>query len=695
MITLMRCHLFRKLLPLGLAACLTWSAAGLCAPPAENAAEAQAQQPQPKPGEQKPETPAAPAQAQPKPAEPKPEAAAAPAQPAPAAPAVPPGSARISLQLQNADLLQVINIIAAELQLNYIVDPAVRGTVTISTLGELRREDLLPILEAILKINGATAIRTGNFFRVVPLARAPQIPVEISRDRSPGQVPTDDRMMLQVVPLHFVSAGDMGKILGEFVGDGGKIVVHDQGNILLILDSSLNMRRLLELLALFDSEVFAGERVRLFPVKNNQASSLVKELETIFAAYALSEQKSALRFVPIDRINSILVVSPSPESYAEVEKWIAKLDTPVVRTGIQTFVYKVQNSDAANLARILAQVYSGGGFQPSPALETGRGGGRTAGAEVTMVTTSDMRIVPDPINNLLIIQTTAQNFERIKQALVELDIVPRQVLIEAKVYEVNLTGALSFGVSAFLQSLNDPQRQQLPGGGHKGQASFDAGVLAAAFGTFIGHSRELLFFLNAQENRSRVKVLSAPVVLASDNTDAFIQVGAEVPILTSQAVAAGTQVGGTSLFTNTVQSRDTGVILKVKPRINAGGLVTLLISQEVSTPQAPAPGGIQSPTIQKRSVSTQVVVQNGETIAIGGIMQESTIVSKNRVPLLGDIPVLGALFGSTTYSKQKTELIVLLTPRVIEEITEASVQTEELKARLKELRKTFRREELR
>lgn len=304
---------------------------------------------------------------------------------------------------------------------------------------------------------------------------------------------------------------------------------------------------------------------------------------------------------------------------------------------------------------------------------------------------SPVRIVPDPINNLLIIQATAQDYEVLRQTLKDLDVLPRQVLIEAKVYEVTLTGALAFGVEAFLQQRTQVDRRPVGQFSVSGTATFPNPGLSAAVGMLVGRSRELLFFLNAQENRGRTRVLSAPTILASDNIAARIQVGAEVPILTSQGVVAGAQVGGSSIFTNTVQQRDTGVILTVTPRINSSGLVTLQIQQEVSAPQAPPPGSaIQSPSIQKRSIGTQVTVQDGETIALGGIISEAQVLSKTRVPLLGDIPWLGLLFGSTSYSTARTELIILLTPRVIQDLDGAQDATFEFRAKLKELKKLLR-----
>jgi general secretion pathway protein D len=692
--------------------------------------------------EQKPATPQQPAAA---PAAPGPTPEQKPAtaqQPAAAEPPVAAGSARVSLHLENANMLQVIGIIAAELKMNYIVDPNVRGAVNINTLGDLRQEDLLPLLQAILRANGATAVQSGSFWRIVQSKETQRIPIAISQEADAAKLPADDRVIMNIVPLHFVTAADMSKILSVYLSEIGQIVTHEPGNILMITDTSRSMKRLMELMNVFDTDALAKQRIRVFPVENARATDLVKDLTQIFSAYALSEKSTAVRFIPIERLNSILVVSGNPNIYPEVQQWLGKLDQSVRKIGIQNFVYKVENGQAENLANLLSSLYGGGrlttrvggagvgsgatGGAPGGAFGGAGGGGSPGGAislggaaataggalaapagmatmpgaevssgEISVAASggalqAPVRIVPDLINNALLIQATPQDYETIRETLKQLDIIPRQVLIEAKVYEVDLSGALAFGVEAFLQQRSQANRSLLGQFSTAGGGGFPNPGLSFSTGTLLGRARELLFFLNAQENRGRTRVLSAPTVLASDNTIAHIQVGAEVPILTSQGVVAGAQAGGSSLFTNTIQQRDTGVILSVTPRINPSGMVTMQIQQEVSSPQAPAGGGINSPSILKRSITTQATVKDGETIALGGIISENRIYSKSRVPLLGDIPGLGLLFGSTSYSISRTELIVLLTPHVMQTVDEIQQATEEFKSGLKGLRKMLR-----
>lgn len=294
------------------------------------------------------------------------------------------------------------------------------------------------------------------------------------------------------------------------------------------------------------------------------------------------------------------------------------------------------------------------------------------------------RVVPNPMDNTLLIQGTQQEYESILKILRELDIPPRQVLVDAKIYEVQLTGALASGVSAFLQRRGESGGASVPTNRLRG--SLDAGVVNFSIGTLVGQSRELLAFLQARENATFTRILSAPSVIATDSIPATINVGSEVPTLTAQA-ATGVQTGGSSLFAQTISNRNTGVTLAILARVNPSGIVTLVINQEVSAPEPPPTEGINSPAFSKRAVQTQVTVQDGDTIAIGGIIQEDAGATSGGFPLLHRIPGIGAAFGNKSYSKGRTELIIFMTPRVIYDTNQMRDASEELKSRLKKLQR--------
>ena len=621
--------------------------------------------------------------------------------------AVPPqqqaGDSPVSFNIDNTDIYQVIDIIASALNLNYVVDPAVKGTVNIHTGTSLQRSDLLPILETILKINGATMLRSGNFYQIVPAGAAIRQPISL-RSGAAGASP-DDQMVIQIVRMKFVSATEMERLLKPFLGDGGTISVQGAGNILLVADRQSNLRKLLEIVDAFDSATFEGERVRLMPIKNGLAHDLAADLERVFSGFALSdrEKDTAVRFVSMDRLNSILVVTPNAEIYPLVEKWLTQLDQPLATAGTRTFVYKAKHARALDLQKVLSQLYGGTGgtlapITPANGAPVPPQGQQppTAGnplppaqgpAATAAQSTEGTRIIVDETNNTLLIQTTQPVFADIERILRELDVQRRQVLIDAQIYEVSLDDSTSLGISWILQNRGSltPRTTTAsfvtPPGGSTPSLSIQTFA-------YIGRARELLLFLSAEENRSKVKTLSAPSVLVSDNLPAQFEVGAEVPIPTTSSLTP-VQSEGSNLFAQTIQFRTTGVILKVRPQVNEGGNVTLEIAQEVSQAQANTTSGIVAPVIGKSAVTSTIVVDNGQTIALGGFIREGNDFDTSRVPLIGRVPVVGALFGSTTKAKTRSELIVLITPHVLENRTDADLATEELKIKLKEIQKVL------
>jgi len=636
-----------------------------------------------------------PAPAQPQPAAPTPAAA----QPAPAQPAQPQQTDDVvpfTLRMDNADIYGVIRIIADTLGLNYIIDPGIKGSVNIYTSGNLRRSDLLPLLETLLKINGATMVKVGNFYQIVPAPSAIRQPLTIQQSLQPA---LDDQIVIQVIRMKFVSAAEMAKILTPYLSEGASIATHENGNILLISERRSNLRKLLELMDIFDSKVFEGDRVRLLPVKNNLVRDLISDLRNVFAGYGLSDTGGAIRFLPLERMNSILVITGNPEIFAEVERWIARLDQPMANAGLRNYVYKVKNTKASDLQSVLQSLYGaiqrpGAATtntplqqqQPVPPPPASPFPGATATTDViSSVAIGNVRIIADVITNSLIIQATPQEWAEIERTVQQLDVLPRQVLIDARIYEVTLSDSLELSLSAILQkqgTLKDTTTTASFVGSGGGPPS-----LAAQTFAFVGRAHELVAFLNASENRSRVRTLSAPSVLVKDNMIADFTVGADIPIPTSSAVAAGVQSNGNSVFTQTISFRSVGVIMRVKPQINEGGTITLDVSQEVSQASANTTSTIAAPSIGKSSVNSTIVVQDNDTIAIGGFIRENKELDRSRLPLLGRIPGVGVLFGNTTNSSSRTELIVLITPHVIRTREEADSTTEELKARLREVQK--------
>jgi general secretion pathway protein D len=608
----------------------------------------------------------------------------------------------VALNLENADLYQVLRIIGSELKINYVVDPAVKGTVTINTSGSISREDLFSVLESILQVNGAAIVKQDGYYRVVPATDAKVHPVPLQYTKAAEMPPSPgETLLLQVFPMHYVSAIDMSKILAPFISPVGQVIVNEKGHILLILETPPKLKQVSDMLSIFDSATFSRQRVRLYSVFNNSAKSIIKELQDVFGGYSLTGD-SAIRFVPIDSLNAVLAISPSPEAFADVETWIHQLDQPAQQVGEQNFVYPVQNAKASDLRDILIELY-GGSVQkpqqlppsnaptPNPqnplvplsAAEEAQRAQNPQGPERVQ---GRLHIMSDEKNNALIIQASPHDFEVIKHTIVQLDVLPRQVLIDAKIYSVDLTGNLALGVSYYLN-----QQSQLPGPFPLSTTgSFAAGqsggsLLGSTF-AIISQTRALQLFLSATDQRSRVRVLSAPSILVTDNTSARIQVGSSVPVPIGSALTP-VQSNGSSLFAQTIQYQDTGVILTVTPHINSSGIVTLSLNQEVSSAVPNTTSQIVAPVINKSTFQTSIVLTDGEPLALGGIISTTNSVSRDRIPGLGDIPLVGALFGTTTKKTEREEIVLILTPHVLQNVPQAASQSQEFLERMREVKK--------
>jgi general secretion pathway protein D len=295
-------------------------------------------------------------------------------------------------------------------------------------------------------------------------------------------------------------------------------------------------------------------------------------------------------------------------------------------------------------------------------------------------------IVPNPFDNTLLIQATPQEWLQINNLLRQIDIAPRQVLIEAKIYELDLNGSFSEGITAYLQQ----QSANTTGLSTALNLVTGSGGVGLSVGALVGHAKEVLGVLQSQEHRDQSRIISAPSIIATDSVPAVMNVGEDVPVLTSQGLAGGVQSGGSSLFTNTVSNQSSGVTLNILARVNSSGVVTMVIDQDVSSPQAPSTGGIQSPSFSRRSFSTQLTVQDGDTVAIGGFIQDQSGNSSDGVPFLSRIPLIGGLFGAKASNKGRTELIIFLTPKVLYDTNQVVEATEEIKSNLGHLQKVVR-----
>ncbi len=613
----------------------------------------------------------------------------------------------ITLNLVNASVPAAAkSVLGDTLGLAYSVDARVVGSITIETPQPVSETQLLAMFEAALRDAGGGITVQGKNYRIVPLA-------ESVRSASALQTGTPDAALAgnrpTLIPLRYVSAAEIQDILTSMLPPGMILKADTRRNAIIVAGSAQDIRSIKETISVFDVDWMKGMSFALVPVRSSSPAAIVQDLEQVFETRS-GVLKGIVKFVPNNRLKSVLVISSRAKYLKEATRWIKKLDVLSESSEEGLHVYHVQNRTASDLAVILTKLLesgaasqTAGSVAPRYNSEVASVGGTTDGQRVSggpetpaggldaVPANADnqlpdenyvdqpqatelpkrVRVVADDSNNSLLIFATATSFERIKQVLEEIDSVPNQVLLEAVIAEVTLDDDLKFGVRWFL-------------GDDKNHGTFSdlaSGAVASAFPGFsyFLKSNDIGFALNAISSVTDVKVLSAPSLVVLDNKSATLQVGDQVPIVTQSA--KGTAAGDAPIVNN-VELKDTGVILRVTPRVNDSGLVTLDIEQEVSSVIKTTTSGIDSPTIRQRKLKTSVVVNDSEALALGGLIQERETTGKSKVPVLGDIPIIGTAFRNKSNAVSRTELIIFIRPRVIRDVNEARRVTAEFRKEL-------------
>jgi len=493
----------------------------------------------------------------------------------------------------------------------------------------------MPLMEVILRLNGIGVIEDGGLYRIIPIGDMPREPAAVGIGRDAGKITVAGLGLLQVVPLKFIPSSEMIRVLTPFLSTNAVMVDVPKINYIIIVDTDANVKRLLQLVEIFDSEQLKQIKPQVFvyPVRNGKAKDVAALLQQIFLGASRT---------------------PTP----------SRPTTPPARPAVPG-----QSSPAPSPS-------------PSPQISLGpSGGGEALVLDIT-------RIIPDEVTNTIVILATPDDYALMYETIQKIDIVPRQVMIEVLIAEVTLGDDLRFGIEWSIKSKIDKGFMSL---------GFNTGLdrtTAQGF-TFLGIDRTGLIqgFLQALATESKVNVLASPHILAADNREARIQIGNQVPIVTSETPISTVGTTGTSV-SRSIQYKDTGVILKIKPLINESGLVSLDLSQEVSDYFLQNIYGSEYPVITKREATTNLVAQDGETIVIGGLIQENFKRTRAGLPLLSKIPVLGWLFSNTADEEKRTEVIMLLTPLVVKNPEDAKNMTNVYIHRIKGVRRDLRLEQM-
>jgi general secretion pathway protein D len=654
----------------------------------------------------------------------------------PASAAAPPGAApaadgTVTLNFVDAEIAQVVQAVLGDLLgTDYTLDPRVAGTVTLQTQRPVPQAAALSLLESALGASGVALIQapSGGGWRVVPLDQALQSGPPGAL-RAAGAQPGPGFAVV-ALPLQHARAADVQRVLQPLAPRGGAVLADETRNILLLAGTGPQLSTLVEAAEGFDVDWLRGQSVALLPLDAAPAPLVAQEITTLFGNEA-GARRDALRIVPVARMNAVLVVTSQPALLDRVRRWVTQLDAGGLGATPQLFVHGVQYVRATDLANTLRQLLqgsgrgygagallapgqagvmavagaatplptggNGGGIAPEGA--PGNGAGMAPGAVPGAVPggppgaapppgmpfpepngsgvadglpAAPVRIVADDSQNALIVYASQPDWRLVERAILLLDRPPSQVAIDATIAEVTLNDGLEYGLSWFFRSGNFEFRQ----------AQTDTGVVGPSFPGFNAIYNGGLgagAVLHALADMTDVRVISSPQVVVQSNQTARLRVGDSVPVVTQQAI--GTSVTDARIV-NSISFRDTGVSLDVTPRVNASGRVLLEVDQDVSDAIRTTTSGIDSPTIQQRRLRSVVSIGSGETVALGGLIRESDNNTRTGLPFLLDVPVVRELFGVTTRDRRRTELLVLITPRVVQSTEELRRVTEELRQRM-------------
>ncbi|MEW8505140.1 MAG: type II secretion system secretin GspD [Candidatus Thiodiazotropha sp.] len=632
-----------------------------------------------------------------------------------------PARGDITLNFEGVDLREVVKVIFEEiLKENYLIDDKVQGNVTIHTTYPVSTDAVLPILENILQMNGAVMVRNGALYKILPAAELKGMALKPSVGQ--GKARMQAGQGVQIVPLKYITALEMKKVLESFTSPSEQIRI-DQGRNLLILTGSFQkINNLLQTIEMFDVDWLSGMSFALIPLKATDAKTISEELKHIVGEGETSPLAGMIKLIPIERLNALMVISQQPRYIKDVRRLVSQFDQGSDKSpDRRLYVYHLKNGKAENIAEILQNIFGNEVSAPSssgplsssdPLLRSNVRSPTSTGIDlknsnadsqaaltkdqpkaVTAAASAESpakagqqggagttaTIIADPDNNAILVMASPSDYQKIKATISRLDVSPKQVLIEATIAEVQLSDNLSYGVRWFFNGTTGSGRPyQGALGSIPDSVSGGDGFALGLFNT----ANDLKVFFDILENESSVKFLSAPQIMVIDNQTASFRVGDQIPIVTRSAQST---TDPDAPIVSEVQFRDTGTLLQVTPRINEGGMVTLEVSQEVSTPgTSPAIGGGGNVSISQRTIESTVIVHDGQTVVLGGLIRESSSGGKTGIPGLMHLPLLGNLFGSTTKDVSRTELIVTLTPKVVRNPQEAYDISQELREKIRD-----------
>jgi general secretion pathway protein D len=570
----------------------------------------------------------------------------------------------VSIDFNNVDINVFIKFMSELTATNFVVDQRVKGKVTIISPSKISLNEAYRVFESVLEVHGYTTVKAGDIVKIVPApdARSKNIKTLLREEAASPE----DKVVTQLVPLKYADPVDIKRLFTPMVSKSSVILAYQPTNTMIITDVHSNIRRLLKILRQIDIPGI-GQEISVIPIEYGDASKMVNLLSTVFKPTrkpAKGAPQKAVTMVADERTNLIVLLANEVDTL-RIKQLIAMLDKEAPRGKGKIHVYYCENANAEELAKVLQDV---------PTQEAGAPKGKKGAPMIA----GKVRINADKATNSLIIMADQEDYKVLEEVIKKLDIPRSMVFIESLIMEVAFDKSLDIGIDwqAFGETSISGKETAI-GGQFSSQGLIGPGALAQG-GLTVGLITEqvniaglvvsnIAAIINAVKTDDEFRILSTPQVLTTDNEEARITVGENRPYQTRSTTDPS---GGTF---ESFEYRDVGKILKITPHVTEGRLVRMKISLEVTNIDLASTLATSStlPVTQKRTVDTTVIVKDSQTVVIGGLIDEGATTNETKVPVLGDIPVLGWLFRNRTETTEKTNLYIFLTPRVIKSPAEA------------------------
>ncbi|MCL2457615.1 MAG: type II secretion system secretin GspD [Desulfobulbus sp.] len=570
------------------------------------------------------------------------------------------GQRFVTIDFNEVDINVFIKYISELTQKNFVVDRDVKGKVTVISPTSISAEDAWRVFESVLEVNGYAAVPSGSVTKIVPSVTARTKNISTLRDGEP--LSADDRIVTQIVSLKYASAEEVRNLLTPLVSKNSVLISHASSSMLIITDYQTSIARLLEIVRAVDVPSDADEMV-VIPLHRTSADSVSKAVSQLFAAGPAQKgvRVETVKVIPFDRTNALIVMA-SKSAMQRIRALIDKLDEDAPRKGGNLRLIYLQHAKAEELVKVLMNLPDDLAGRKSGGMP---GGSAPGGAAIS----KEVKVVADTATNALIVTGPQEEYEALEEIVKKLDIPRRMVYLEALIMEVKVTKEFNIGVewaggngsviggfsgngagNAY-PSLSTMKAGSLPPG-------VTLGVLDKGINIGGVNFENIGAVVNAYKSDDDINVIATPQILTTDNKKATIRVGENVPYITSKNTTSGTQQD----YTN-YDYKDVATTLTITPQVNQAEVMRLEIGVEVIKLKDT---NNNAPTTYKRTAETTVVVHNEQTVVIGGMIGQDDTISEYKVPLLGDIPLLGWLFKSHGNLQEKTNLYIFITPHIVE-----------------------------